>query len=423
MAERNKLKKLCLGRIIMENKKVVKIAMVGTGFAANLHIEAFKSIPGVNIEIVGVSSKNPDNAISFCKKNYIDPIKVYENADVMIDEIDADIIDLVVPTFLHVPYAIKAAKAGKNVICEKPLTGYFGNLEIPIEERKNVGSTDKKIMFHECLKDCEQIDKAFKDSGTIFCYAENWVYAPPVTKAKRLLESSKGKILEMRCGEGHSGSHSKFAAEWKYTGGGSLIRMGSHPYGAVIHLKLWEGLVREDKPIYPKSVIATTTTCRNFLNNLPRDQDFIKSRPNDVEDWSCGIITFEDDTNAVVFGSDITLGGIENWLNIYASNTRIECKISNNNSVMAYAPTETQFENEYTIEKTETKAGWSYAQPNEDWMTGYPFEVQDFVDSVLSKKQPLSNLELAIWTTKVMYAAYLSAELGQRIEIPKGYNV
>ena len=115
------------------------------------------------------------------------------------------------------------------------------------------------------------------------------------------------------------------------------------------------------------------------------------------------------------------LGGIENWLNIYASNTRIETKISNNNSVMAYAPTEIQFKDAYTIEKTETKAGWNHAQFSEDWMTGYPFEVTDFINSIIAKTQPLSNLDLAIDTTKVMYAAYLSAETGKRIEIPKNF--
>jgi predicted dehydrogenase len=403
--------------------KEIKIALIGSRFAANIHMEAYRSVPGVDVKIVGVASKNPDNAKSFCTKHNLNPNIVYDTADKMIEEVEADIIDLVVPTFLHVPYAIKVAEAGKNVICEKPLTGYFGDLSVPLEDRKEVGLTNKSVTFKECLKDCNRIEKAFRESGTIFCYAENWVYAPPIAKAKKLLEASKGKILEIRCGEGHSGSHSEFAAEWKYTGGGSLLRQAAHPYGAAVHLKLWEGIIRDGAPIYPKSIICTTTKCRDFLKDLPKDQDHIVSRPVDVEDWSCGIVTFEDGTNAVVIGSDITLGGIENWMNIYASNTRIECRISNNNSVMVYAPTENQLENAYTIEKTETKAGWSPAQPSEDWMTGYPSEIRDFIESVLAKKQPTSDLELAIWSTKVMYAAYLSAEMGKRVEIPRGYSL
>jgi predicted dehydrogenase len=402
--------------------KEIKIAMVGTGFAANLHAEAYHSIPGVKANVVAISSIELDQAKKFCEE-YGYPQNIYEDADKMIKEVDADIVDLVVPTFLHVPFAIKAAKAGKSIICEKPLTGYFGDPSTPIKDRKNVGLTDKRLMLQECMKECEQLEKVIKDTGVNFCYAENWVYAPPVTKAKKLIQAAKGKILEIRCGESHSGSHSKFAAEWKYTGGGSLIRMGAHPYGAAIHLKLWEGMVRDGKPIYPKSIIATTAKCRDFLKDMPRDQDYVVSRPVDVEDWSTGIVSFEDGTNAVIFASDVTLGGIENWVNVYASNARVECKISNNNTVMAYAPTPQQFEKEYTIEKTETKAGWSNAQPSEDWMTGYPFEMQDFVGSVLEKRQPVSNLDLAIWCAKVMYAGYLSAETGQRVEIPKGYTL
>ncbi|MHA1998757.1 MAG: Gfo/Idh/MocA family protein [Promethearchaeota archaeon] len=405
----------------MKERKIIKIAMIGTGFAANLHAEAYARVPGVDVQIVAVASKLPDQAKEFCKEFHIDPNNIYEDADKMISEVDADIIDLVVPTFLHVPYAIKAARAGKSVICEKPLTGYFGDPGVPIEERKNVGKTDKKVMLQECLKTCKEIEDVIKETGVTFCYAENWCYARPIWKAKRLVKKARGKILEIRCGESHSGSHSKFAAEWKYTGGGALIRMGAHPISAAIHLKLWEGMERDGKPIYPKSVIATTSRCRDILDELPEGQDRIVSRPVDVEDWSTTIITFEDGTNAVCVASDVTLGGIENWLNVYASNCRIEGKISNNNSVMAYAPTDKEFKDAYTIEKTETKVGWTPAQADEDWMTGYPFEMEDFINCVLNKKKPVSNLDLAIWSTKVFYSAYLSAETGQRVEIPGGY--
>ena len=404
----------------MKIKKNVKIAMIGSGFAANIHAEAYQKVIGIDVEVVAiaVAPQDKEMAQKFSDKYGFDA-KIYTDADLMIKETDAVVIDLVVPTFLHVPFAIKAAEAGKHVICEKPLTGYFGDPNIPMAERKNVGATNKKIMLEECLKDCKRIENAFKKSGTTFCYAENWCYARPIWKAKNLVKAAKGKILEIRCGESHSGSHSKFAAEWKYTGGGALIRMGAHPYGAAIHLKLWEGIIRDGKPIYPKSVIATTTVCREILKDIPKEQDCIVSRPVDVEDWSTGIITFEDGTNATVIASDVTLGGIENWLNIYASNCRIEGKISNNDSVMAYAPSEEQFKDAYTIEKTETKAGWSNAQPDEDWMTGYPFEIQDFMECILEGRKPVSDIELAVWCAKTMYAAYLSAETGQRIDIPK----
>jgi predicted dehydrogenase len=55
------------------------------------------------------------------------------------------------------------------------------------------------------------------------------VYAPPVAKLRRLLEASGGAILELRAEESHSGSHAAYARRWRSAGGGSLLRMGSHP--------------------------------------------------------------------------------------------------------------------------------------------------------------------------------------------------
>lgn len=400
----------------------VKIAFIGTGFAARIHAEAYKQIPNMKIEITGVSSRNLGGARKFCDEFKMNPRIINTDTIDMVHSVDADIIDIVTPTHTHSLFVKEAAKAGKHIICEKPLTGYFGDPTIPIEERENVGKIDKLKMLKSVLNECESLQREVQKQNVIFGYAENWIYAPPITKAKDLLQKAKSKILEIRCGESHSGSHSKFASEWKYTGGGALIRMGAHPYGAVIHLKQWEGLIRDGVPIHPSSVIATTANNRAMLDALPRGQDQIVSRPKDVEDWSSGIVTFEDGTNAIVIASDVTLGGIENWLNVYASNCRIETKISNNNSVMAYAPTEHQFKDAYTIEKAETKVGWSTAQPSEDWMTGYPFEFYDFIHGIVKGTQPLSNLELAIETTKVIYAAYLSAETGKRIKIPKNFS-
>jgi len=50
-----------------------------------------------------------------------------------------------------------------------------------------------------------------------------------VWKAKNLLKSAKGKILEIRCGESRSGSSRPFAAEWGFTSGGALIAWAPIP--------------------------------------------------------------------------------------------------------------------------------------------------------------------------------------------------
>ena len=75
-------------------------------------------------------------------------------------------------------------------------------------------------------------------------YAEDWIYAPAVTKTAEILKATKDKILFMKGEESHSGSHAAHAAQWAMTGGGSLIRMGCHPLSAVLYLKQVEARAR-----------------------------------------------------------------------------------------------------------------------------------------------------------------------------------
>jgi predicted dehydrogenase len=50
---------------------------------------------------------------------------------------------------------------------------------------------------------------------------------------------------------------------------------------------------------------------------------------------------------------------------------------------------------------------------------GYPQELEDFVDCLLTGREPVSGLDLAYQTVEVIYAAYLSAEKGERVELRK----
>ncbi|HZC27496.1 MAG TPA: hypothetical protein VE287_10770, partial [Actinopolymorphaceae bacterium] len=56
--------------------------------------------------------------------------------------------------------------------------------------------------------------------------------------------------------------------------------------------------------------------------------------------------------------------------------------------------------------------------PDEDWARGYPHEMQDFMECVAFDREPLSGATLARDVVEVVYAAYLSAESGRRIDLP-----
>ena len=71
------------------------------------------------------------------------------------------------------------------------------------------------------------------------------------------------------------------------------------------------------------------------------------------------------------------------------------------------------------MEKIGTKQGWSNPSPYENWMFGYPQEIQDFMEAIATGREPKSGMLAASDVVSVIYTAYLSAELkGAEVEIP-----
>ena len=78
------------------------------------------------------------------------------------------------------------------------------------------------------------------------------------------------------------------------------------------------------------------------------------------------------------------------------------------------------FGSEYITEKVETTAGWQFPSPDEDWMRGYPQEMEDFIDAVRFDESRLtSGIDLAMEVVEAIYGAYASAETGTRIELQR----
>lgn len=389
--------------------KTLKIGIVGAGFVSNIHIEAFKRVYGVHMEVVGVHSK--EGAEELAKKYGIK--RVYKRFQDMLDDPEIDAVDICVPNVLHAQFCIQAADAKKHIICEKPLTGAFSSSDSDLP----AGKQSKKELYYEAMKNADAIIETARKNNVKICYAEDFVYAPVVTKAKRLLKQSSGAILEIRAEESHSGSHASYARHWNLAGGGSLLRMGSHPIGLVLHLKHYEGMLKYGKPIGVKSVLADVATLTHTDHFKKQDHKWIVSDWVDVEDWATLLLTFEDGTKGLISSNDTTLGGIVNTLDIYATNMVIHCDMAANDSLKAYTPSPDTYGDEYISEKIETKAGWTFPSPDEDWMRGYPQEMQDFADAILNNREPISDGGLAREVVRVIYAAYISAEDGRRVDL------
>jgi predicted dehydrogenase len=392
----------------------VRIGMIGSQSAAHLHLNNFSKLRGAKVDIVAVASKNKEHAANFAKE--FDIPDYYDNHRQLLKRNDIDVVDLCIPTDLHEEFSIEAAEAGKHIICEKPLTGYFGK----DREEAQVGfSVSKKLMLREALRACDRVIKAVKGNRVKFMYAENWIYAPSLIKLKSLMKVSGGTILEIRAEQGHSGSQAKYSRRWKTSGGGALMRLGSHPVGSVLHLKHYEGMLKYGRPIRPKSVVAEVGHHTKIESFTKEKKKYVVSEWEDVEDWGAMIINFEDNSNATVFASDTILGGVRNILNVYLSNAVFYVNINPHDVLEVYAPEPHIFGEEYIAEKLETKAGWNFPSPDDDWMKGFPQELEDFIDAVLLSREPISGIDLAREVVEVIYAAYASAEEGRRILLEK----
>jgi predicted dehydrogenase len=385
----------------------IGIGFIGSRFAAELHAHALSKIRGSKCEIVAVCSKTKESAEAFARKFKIP--NVYTDHRALLERKDIQLVTLPVVTSLHHTLAVDAANAGKHLIVEKPLTGCF----------VEANALSRQAMFEAAMQNAGAVVEACRRNRVTLGYAENFVYAPPVAKLRRLMDASRGTLLDVRAEESHSGSHAAYSRRWLTAGGGSMLRMGSHPIGAVIHLKHYEGMKRTGKPTRVKSVLADTAQLTKLPAVQAEPKKWLVTSWEDVEDWSAAILTFEDGTKATVFSTDVSLGGVKNLVTAYLSNSVVQVNINPNTSLQIYAPDGHIWGDEYLTEKVETKGGWQFPSPDEDWMRGYPQEMEDFVDAVREGREPLSGLLLAHETVEVIYAAYVSAAEGRRVELKR----
>jgi predicted dehydrogenase len=340
---------------------------------------------------------------------------VYGDFRELLGRADLDAVQISTPDHWHVVMSLQFLRAGKHVICEKPLTGYFGQGE-PDE---NVGATPKRAMLDKVRVDLAEVTRAMQAHPVKFCYAENWVYAPAVRKAREILDRyvATGSILEIRGEESHSGSHSEYSKWWRHTGGGSLARLAAHPIGLGLFLKDFEGRKRAGRPIVPVEVWADGA-------DLTKTSAFAAARKSplvtgwrDVETWAQATVTFSDGTRGIFYGTDGLLGGMEGNADIRLTNARLKLDIVPARLCQFYTVDPAPVQDVYFNEKQETKAGHSFPNPDEEWMLGYPQEIQDFMEAIAFDRAPLSGLDLAKQVVEVIYAGYVSIEEGRKIAL------
>jgi predicted dehydrogenase len=396
--------------------KTLGLGLVGARYGARMHLANYAKLPKGLVEVRGVCARSQASAAALAQEAQI-PFATDDFAQLLARP-DIDVVDLCVPPALHHTFAIRAADAGKHIIMEKPLTGYFGEPGDP----QPIGHKVSRVkMWDGARRNAQAVRDAVARNGVRFCYAENWVYAPPIDKMRRLIAASQGSVLELRAEENHSGSNSVFSRDWQNTGGGVLLRMGVHSVGACLHLKQWEGQQRRGRGIRPVSVLCDTA---DLMHSAASDQaratgahQWISANPVDVENWASLVIRFEDGTRASVIVSDAGLGGLNTRVSAYMTDGVIKANLTANDAIETYAPAADIFAKEYFTEKLETKAGWNRPSCDEDWFRGFSQEIADFVDAIRENREPRSGIDLAVDCVNVIYAGYLSAAEGRSVDL------
>lgn len=388
--------------------KEICIGMIGAGRATELHVHALQRVHNVPIRLKTIMARRKEQ-LENAKQQYGFEKISYSFEEVLQDP-EVNVIDICTPPYCHVDMIIKAIEAGKHVICEKPLTGYFGN-----ENSKDIGlSVSKEQMYRNVIQDLDKLKKVVSKTDKKFMYAENFVYAPSIVKAAEIVKAKKSKILFMKGEESLKGSSSHVAGEWSKTGGGTFIRTGTHPLTAVLWLKEQEAKAH-GKNIYVKSVMADMAMVTPGLTEY--EHRHIAARPKDVEDIGVVILSFSDETKATIMATDTLLGGSKNYVELYCNDVAINCTLTMNNMMDTYLLDEDGMNDVYLSEMLPSKLGWNHPFIMDEMARGYIDEMQDFMEAVYLNREPISGFELAYNTTRIVYAAYVAAEKGRRVEL------
>ncbi|HLT51863.1 MAG TPA: Gfo/Idh/MocA family oxidoreductase [Arenibacter sp.] len=343
--------------------KKVGVGLVGSQFISSIHIEALKMVPDANI--VAVMSPTPGNAADFAKKHGIPNHCTEIEPLLALPEIDMIVIGS--PNYTHCDITLKAAKAGKHIVVEKPFC-------------MNLAEAD--LMIDACKK-----------ANVKLMYAEELCFTPKYVRLKGLLdEGALGRPVMLKQSEKHDGPHADHFWDVERSGGGVTMDMGCH----AIQFFRW---LNKDNPI--KSVYAQMNTSVHTDKTIGDDNAII-------------ILEFENGVVAIAEESWTKLGGMDDRAEIHGTEGVAYADVLQGNSIQTYSKKGVG----YAVEKAGSTIGWSYTIYEEIWNYGFPQEFAHFVDCVKNDKQPLVTGEDGKAVLEVIFAAYESAGTGKKVYLP-----
>jgi myo-inositol 2-dehydrogenase/D-chiro-inositol 1-dehydrogenase len=342
----------------------VKVGIIGSGFEADIHAASIKILPE-DAEVVAVASPTPGHPEALAKKYGIP--RVFHDYREMLKEKDIEMVTINAPNHLHCAMTRDIARAGKHVVCEKPLA--------------------------MTLEECDEMIDVCHQQGVLLAYAEELLFTPKYVKAKQMADQGAfGKVYLVKQSEKHSGPHAPWFWDVEKSGGGVFMDMGCHG----IAFCYWFLGRSKIKSVY----------CQMGI--------YAHAGKTKGEDNSVCILEFANGAVGVIEDSWAKPGGMDDTVEIYGTRGVSYADLHMGNAL----PTFSEPGYGYAVEKAPSTQGWTYPVFEEHWNYGLPQELQHFARAVRGKETLCSTGEDGRLVHEVMLAGYQSAGAGRKVELP-----
>jgi predicted dehydrogenase len=237
--------------------KTVRLGLIGAGGIAQAHCGAIADINGV--KIIAASDIVKENVKRTADRWGISKTFTDYNEMLKMDELDGVVV--CTPTAVHGPPTVAALKAGKHVLCEKPMEA--------------------------SLKSATEMVRTAHETGKILMVALKLRYSPQVMKAKEIVDA--GTLGDIYYAE-------TVADRRRGNPGGSFIRKATAGFGAAADI----GVYALDTALYlmghPKPVAVSGITS-NYLSKHNTWNPSLKK--TEVEDFAAAWVLFDNGARLV----------------------------------------------------------------------------------------------------------------------------
>lgn len=135
----------------------IRVGILGLGFMGNGHFHAYGQCKHARIAALcdidkaklAADATTAGNIATGSAPKDLSGVKTTTKADELFDDPDVDVIDITLPTCLHAEYAIRAMRAGKDVICEKPMAICAADAKKMVTVAQKTG---RRLFVAQCIR-------------------------------------------------------------------------------------------------------------------------------------------------------------------------------------------------------------------------------------------------------------------------------